>query len=264
MRRPLSRSRITNADIEQVQLSQDLKTLMAPLFKEATLGSIDLGEEEFIEACKNLIKNSNIPQRFLIINRNLADRAVKQQPVSAQVTGKPAINQVSHMLSFNSDYAHSDVFERLVVGRESYLKGKAPPAQKKKSVQKQAPAHKKAPAAGPAHPKKSQPAERHESGASEHQSEAAGENHEEQSDTQHEEEGNSGGGSPDKIFKQHSQISERPSEQNVTSDPENTHPYAGEHGEEEQHEAAEEEHAADEAAEEQQPGDEEADQDGEN
>ena len=215
---------------------------MAPLFKEATLGAIDLGEEEFIEACKNLIKNSTLPQRFLILNRHLADRSAKP-PVSPQLTGKPAINPVSHVLSFNNDYASSDVFQRLALGRELYLKGKAPPPSKKTPLSKpSAHATKNRPVP---FKKTAQPAPRAEPG-SEHLSEQA----EEHSHTLNEEEGNSGGGSPEKIFKQQSQISERPSEQNVTSDPENTHPYAAEHGEEEHHDP--------EAAEEEQPEDEEA------
>lgn len=212
---------------------------MAPLFKEATLGAIDLGEEEFIEACKNLIKNSTLPQRFLILNRHLADKTTKPS-ASPQLTGKPSINPVSHVLSFNNDYANSDVFERLALGRELYLKGKAPPASKKKSLPKPPTSSKKTASVKPGPPKKPAQTALQADTGSEHLSEPADEQQEEHSHNLNEEEGNSGG-SPEKIYKQQSQISERPSEQNVTSDPENTHPYAGEHGEEEHHEAAQEE-----------------------
>ena len=246
---------------------------MAPLFKEATLGAIDLGEEEFIDACKNLIKNSTIPQRFLIINRNLTDRTTKQSSANHQVTGKPVINQVSNILSYNNDYANSDVFQRLAIGRETYLKGKAPPAQKKKPAPKPASPSKKPNTAKTAQQKKTSQAGRQEEERSEPLSEQVEENQEEHSHNLNEDEGNSGGGSPDKIYKQQSQISERPSEQNVTSDPENTHPYAGEHeheqAEEEHHEAAEEEHQGDQDAgieeeEQEHRGDEEADHEEEN
>lgn len=48
--------KVTNNDIENVNLEPELRLLMNPLFEEAKIGSIDLGEEEFISACKDLIK----------------------------------------------------------------------------------------------------------------------------------------------------------------------------------------------------------------
>ena len=74
--------RITNSDIENVDLQEDLKLLMLPLFEEARLGTIDLDEEEFIDACKNLIRNSKIPQKFSIINKHLLDRGSKSPDLS--------------------------------------------------------------------------------------------------------------------------------------------------------------------------------------
>lgn len=47
---------ITNSDIESVVLNNDLKMLMAPLFNEAKLGTINLEQNDFIEACKDLIR----------------------------------------------------------------------------------------------------------------------------------------------------------------------------------------------------------------
>lgn len=49
-------NRITNSDIEKVDINDELKFLMRPLFEEARLGNIDLSQKEFIQACKNLIK----------------------------------------------------------------------------------------------------------------------------------------------------------------------------------------------------------------
>lgn len=49
---------ITNSDIESVILNSDLKLLMGPLFEEAKLGTIDLEQDDFIEACKDLIRVS--------------------------------------------------------------------------------------------------------------------------------------------------------------------------------------------------------------
>ena len=47
---------VTNDDIDQVELDAELRMLMQPLFDEAKLGSIELNKENFIEACKDLIK----------------------------------------------------------------------------------------------------------------------------------------------------------------------------------------------------------------
>lgn len=49
-------SRITNSDIEAVILNKELAQLMNPLFEESKLGTIDLDQEDFISACKDLIK----------------------------------------------------------------------------------------------------------------------------------------------------------------------------------------------------------------
>ena len=47
---------ITNADIEAVVLNNDLSQIMKPLFEEAKLGTIHLDQDDFIAACKDLIK----------------------------------------------------------------------------------------------------------------------------------------------------------------------------------------------------------------
>lgn len=115
-------SRVTNTDIEAVILNSDLKQLMNPLFEEAKLGTIDLGQDEFIEACKDLIRNSQMPQRFTLINQYLATRRNQGYEGHQSGGGKPSINPVSSMLSYKDSYANHNVFDRLIRGRENVVK----------------------------------------------------------------------------------------------------------------------------------------------
>lgn len=48
--------KVTNDDINAASLDPELQTLMDPLFQEAKIGTIDLDEAEFIEACKEVVK----------------------------------------------------------------------------------------------------------------------------------------------------------------------------------------------------------------
>lgn len=95
---------------------------MNPLFEEAKLGSIDLGEQEFIVACKDLIRNSQMPRRFTIINQHLMTRKSADYAGHASGGGKPTINPVSNILSYKDEYANKNVFDRLIRGREQVVK----------------------------------------------------------------------------------------------------------------------------------------------
>lgn len=48
--------KVTNDDINAASLDPELQSLMDPLFQEAKIGTIDLDEAEFIEACKEVIR----------------------------------------------------------------------------------------------------------------------------------------------------------------------------------------------------------------
>lgn len=113
---------MTNSDIESVVLNAELSELMKPLFEEAKLGTIDLGEEEFIEACKDLVRNSSMQQRFTIINQHLSTRKSADYGGHAVGGGKPTINANSNVLSYKDEYANKNVFDRLVRGRETVVK----------------------------------------------------------------------------------------------------------------------------------------------
>lgn len=115
--------RITNADIEAVVLSSDMKALMQPLFDEAKLGNIDLGEQEFIEACRDLVKTSSVPQRYSLINQHLMTRRSSDYKGHAAAVGKPTINAVSNVLSYKDQYASVNVFDRLAQGRDKVVRG---------------------------------------------------------------------------------------------------------------------------------------------
>lgn len=57
-----SDGKVTNEDINAGSLDPELQLLMEPLFQEAKIGTIDLDEAEFIEACKEVIKVIDVSQ----------------------------------------------------------------------------------------------------------------------------------------------------------------------------------------------------------
>lgn len=67
-----------------VELNEELRELISPLFELAAQGPVELNAEDFVDACKTMIKvapvdqNSHLPQRYSIINKYLIKRSGRQ------------------------------------------------------------------------------------------------------------------------------------------------------------------------------------------
>ena len=69
-----------------------------------------------------MTQNSNVPEKFSIINHHLMTRNSKKYEGTVNMASKPTINQMSAYLSYKDEYANHDVFDRLTRGRDTIVK----------------------------------------------------------------------------------------------------------------------------------------------